>query len=120
MMIEYMEPDFTFDNENGLLKQLVHDGWKQVNIIWSKAGSVRGGHFHKYNEECFYVVSGRFDLELWKVNYPSEVYKMGQGEFFKISPYVYHTFTYLEETVLVSMYSCGVELENGEKDIWIE
>ena len=49
MLIEYIKPDFEFKNENGTLIQLVHEGWKQVNVIFSNATGVRGGHYHKYN-----------------------------------------------------------------------
>ena len=43
MLIKMLEPDFVFENEAGSLKQLVHDGWKQVNVITSVGGAVRGG-----------------------------------------------------------------------------
>jgi hypothetical protein len=36
---------------------------------------------------------------------------------FRIGPFVYHTFEYLEETALISMYSSGVEEPGGRKDI---
>ena len=65
-LIEFLAPDFVFENEAGCLKQLVHDGWKQVNVITSVRGSVRGGHYHKFNREAFYVVSGAFKLVVWQ------------------------------------------------------
>ena len=37
---------------------------------------------------------------------------------FLIPPYVFHTFEYREETLLVSLYSEGVERFGSEKDIW--
>jgi hypothetical protein len=45
---------------------------------------------------------------------------MKQGDWFTIAPFVFHTFEYLDDTVLVSMYSNGVELSETEKDIWTE
>jgi hypothetical protein len=33
---------------------------------------------------------------------------------------VFHTFRYHEDTVLVAMYSSGVELNDNVKDIWTE
>lgn len=117
MLIEYMKKDFEFTNDTGTLIQLVHDGWKQVNVIFSKLGGVRGGHYHKYNDECFYVVSGSFNLTVWK-DCEQEHYLMKKEDMFRIKPYVYHTFEYLEDTFLVSMYSNGVELDDGTKDIW--
>jgi quercetin dioxygenase-like cupin family protein len=119
MLIQYLDTDFRFENENGILVQLVHDGWKQVNVITSVAGKKRGGHYHKYNQEAFYVVSGSFRLLVWKDDVQEE-YTMRQGDWFMIEPYVFHTFEYAEDTTLVSMYSNGVEMSETEKDIWTE
>lgn len=117
-LIEFIEPDFRFENENGILVQLVHDGWKQVNAIFSLGGKKRGGHYHKYNKEAFYVVSGSFKLVVWNNN-DKEEYWMKKGDMFVINEYVFHTFDFLEDTLLVSMYSNGVEFDFG-KDIWAE
>lgn len=119
MLIEYLKTDFEFKNENGLLVQLVHEGWKQVNVITSIAGKARGGHYHKYNEEAFYTVSGSYKLFVCKDDQKEE-YLIKPGNLFKIKPYVYHIFEYLEDTVLVSMYSRGVVLDEDTKDIWTE
>ena len=119
MLIEWLKPDFIFENDSGCLKQLVHDGWKQINVITSRAGSVRGGHYHKYNREGFYVVKGSFLLSVW-VDGEKETYEMKVGDMFLIPPYVFHTFEYAEDTTLISMYSQGVELSEIEKDIWTE
>ena len=48
----------------------------------------------------------------------SEEYIFYKGDMFKIPPYVLHSFYYEEDTWLVSMYDKGVELQNGEKDIY--
>ena len=119
MLIEFTKPDFVFENECGSLKQLVHDGWKQVNVITSLGGSIRGGHYHKYNKEGFYIVSGSFRLVAWN-DTEKEEYEIKSGVMFYIPPFVFHTFEYHEDTVLVSMYSNGVELSDTEKDIWTE
>ena len=37
---------------------------------------------------------------------------------FLIPPYVFHTFEYQEDTILVSLYDEGVERPGSEKDIW--
>ena len=119
MLIEYTKPDFVFENEAGSLKQLVHDGWKQFNVITSVGGAVRGKHYHKYNNEGFYIIQGSFKLIVWKDDIREE-YEIKAGDMFFIPPYVFHTFEYHEDTVLVSMYSNGVELSETEKDIWTE
>ena len=119
MLIEWLRLDFVFENAAGCLKQLVHEGYKQVNVITSAAGSARGGHYHKYNTEAFYVISGSFTLELRRGE-EREKYEIRAGDMFALPPNVFHTFSYHEETLLVSLYSRGVELSETEKDIWTE
>lgn len=118
MMIEILKPDFRFKNDSGLLVQLVRDEWKQVNVISSAKGSVRGGHYHKYNKEAFYLIKGAFDLDVWNKEGVHERYYFKSGDMFMIKEYISHTFAYTEDTVLVSLYSQGVELDNDSKDIW--
>ena len=118
-LIQWLKIDFEFENEAGCLRQLVHGGWKQVNVITSRKGSVRGGHYHKYNTEAFYLINGSLTLTLWRGG-ARETYEIRQGDFFAVLPGVYHTFEYHEDTLLVSMYSNGVEMESGVKDIWTD
>lgn len=42
------------------------------------------------------------------------------GDFFEIEENDVHSFYFLEETTLVSMYSSGVEKADGQKDIYTE
>lgn len=118
MLVKKMKTDFEFSNENGSLVQLVHDGWKQVNVLISKKGSKRGGHFHKENQEAFYIVEGKLILILDE-NEEHEETEFSTGEMFMISPYQMHNFIFLEDTIMVSMYSNGVERLDGTKDIYV-
>lgn len=117
MLVNIVKPDFQFTNDNGSLVQLVHEGWKQFNVIFSKKDSFRGGHFHKINHEAFYIISGKLSLELNSKN-EKETNIFGVGDMFVISPYQLHSFMFMEDTVMVSMYNLGVELDDGSKDIY--
>lgn len=117
MNIEIIQPDFCLDNEKGRLVQLVHDGWKQFNVLISPQGSNRGGHFHKINRECFYVIEGKMKLIIGDKK--NELIKQfGPGDFFVIPPYTLHSLAFEEKTILVALYDIGIERENGEKDIY--
>lgn len=116
-MIEIITPDFIYEDDRGRLVQLVHEGWQQVNIISSKADMVRGGHYHKQNRELFFIVDGKCRVRVRKGK-KAEEYQFSKGDMFVISEYVAHDFIYEKDTVLVSMYSKGVELDNGGKDIY--
>lgn len=119
MLIKYLTPDFKFENETGLLVQLVHQGWEQVNVLVSAKDSVRGGHFHKISKEAFYVISGKCKLIL-ETEKEREENELKQGDMFMISPYQKHTFIFDEDTVMVSMYDVCVEKADGSKDIYKE
>lgn len=119
MLLQMKEPDFIFENASGCLVQLVREGFRQINVITSVAGSKRGGHFHKINKEAFYVISGGFKLLLEEDGIQEE-YRLKAGDMFLIEPYQKHYFEYTEDTVLVSMYDKGVELPRNGKDIYTE
>lgn len=119
MLIMFIKPDFEFSDDRGSLKQLVHNGWKQVNYITSVGKAFRGNHYHKENREAFYVIKGRFRLIVSTIDGSiKEEYEMKSGDFFIIDPMVVHSFDYLEDTDLISFYDKGVENEKGDKDIF--
>lgn len=113
-MLKIKKTDFEFCDNRGSLVQLIHEGYRQVNVITSKAGVSRGGHYHKENEEAFYIISGSL-----KVIVEDQEYIFSAGDFFGIEANDMHRFLFLEDTTLVSMYSNGVEKDNGEKDIYL-
>lgn len=118
-LIEFLKPDFIFENDAGSLNnQFMTDGSRLI-LFSSVGGSVRGGHYHKYNEEAFYIITGAFKLIVWLEDQKEE-YEIKAGDFFMINKNVFHTFEYTEDTWLISMYSSGVELDESTKDIWTE
>lgn len=119
MLIKYLDTDFKFENETGLLVQLVHEGWNQINVLVSTKGSIRGGHFHKVSNEAFYIVSGKCKLILENAG-EKEENELKAGDFFLVSPFQKHTFIFDEDTIMVSMYDICVENADGSKDIYKE
>ena len=119
MLIEFIKPDFEHIDERGSLIQLVHNGYKQVNYITSSTKCVRGNHYHKKNEEAFFIISGKIKLTLEKLDQPIiEVHELGANNFFIIKRNINHIFEFLEPTTLISMYSSGVEESDGSIDIF--
>lgn len=118
-MVDFLTPDFQFTDERGTLVQLVREGYKQVNVVRSKAGAFRGGHCHRLNKEAFYVVEGSIELTVRKEGVEKN-FHFFSGDMFAIHPMVYHDFLFHSDTILIGMYDKGVELPNGEKDIIAE
>ena len=119
-LIKIITPNFQYEDLRGRLVQLVRTGYCQVNIIESVAGATRGGHYHIQNREAFYVIGGKLKLTVWHLNVGTqkEEYEFSENAMFEIEPYTIHSFEFIEPTMLVSMYSMGVELADGTKDIY--
>ena len=119
MLYKRLTPDFVVTNPKGHLAQLCHEGWCQVNVLTSPAGSFRGNHYHKENLECFYVVSGSLKVFFTSVDgSETEQVVFNEGDMFVIYPYVVHSLESVSDTILVALYDKGVEKVSGEKDIW--
>jgi dTDP-4-dehydrorhamnose 3,5-epimerase-like enzyme len=118
-MIEILNPVFSHTDERGQILQLVSDGYHQVNVIQTFAGSTRGRmHYHEHNSELFYIISGSLQLGCMDVRTgETQQYSFRQGDMFKVPPMIGHNFVFTEDTLIISMYSSGVELPNGTKDI---
>lgn len=117
MLMENLKVDFEYEDERGTLTQLVRRGYSQINVVTTKKGVVRGGHYHKMNTEAFFLVSGSCRVSVSKDDI-TEVATYHAGDFFRIGPYVMHDFEYLEDTIMVTMYSLGAELDDGTMDMY--
>lgn len=116
-LIEILTPDFTFTDDRGTLTQIVHEGFTQVNAVFTRAGKIRGNfHYHESTKELFFVIKGKIEFTA-KYNGISENYTFSDGDMFMVNENVRHTFSYIEDTYLVALYTTPVEKEDGTKDI---
>ena len=113
------EVDFQHKDVRGCLTQLIHSGYAQVNVLESKKGATRGTHFHREATEAFYLIVGSVETVLVGKD-SSERVVFQKGDFFEIPPNVLHNMMFLEESLMVQMYSIPVEREDGTKDFFVE
>ena len=113
-LIEFVKPDFNFEDERGSLTQLFRNGWNQVNYISSEKGSVRGGHYHKKNSEMFFIISGDIKLTLKDIkSFNTEEYILTKGDMFVIRKDISHNFEFISQWQLITAYDNGVETDSG-------
>lgn len=116
-LIKILKPDFSFEDERGVLTQIVHEGFSQVNAVYTKKGSVRGAfHYHRFTKEAFFIISGSVKVYL-SLDGKKEAYDFKTGDMFLIDENVKHCFEYKEDTYLVALYTSCVETKDGTKDI---
>lgn len=114
-----MNVDFKHVDERGELIQLVHLGFEQINVLESRKGVVRGGHYHKESVEAFYVVRGSVILtSSYKGVREQECFRT--GDFFRVPVGVVHSMEFPENCLMVQMYDKCVDKGNGKMDIYAE
>ncbi len=118
-MLKQVDVDFKHIDERGSLVQLVHEGFSQINVLQTRKGVTRGGHYHKISRERFYVIGGSVSVSLKKENEKKEIV-FKAGDFFEIEPYTIHSMYFPEDCVMVAMYDVPVEKEDGSMDIYSE
>ena len=118
-LFETLTPDFVFRDEKGLLTQLVHFGFTQVNVLKSKKGTQRGDHYHKVSREAFYVANGSVELTIRRDG-QEQTKLFIEGDFFLIPVNTYHLMDFPEDCTLVALYDIPIEHEDGTKDIFVE
>ena len=116
-LIEKLTPDFTFPDDRGLLVQLVHEGYRQVNAVFTKKGAVRGNyHYHSSTDEVFFVLGGRVAVTA-VLDGVTDTAEFCTGDMFRIPVNVRHNCRYLEDTNLVVLYTNPVDRPDGTRDI---
>lgn len=114
-VITFIEPEYNISDDRGYLKQLVSSGWNQTNLVFSKKNTFRGGHFHKNNDEVFFIINGTFELSLEK-NEKKYSFDITPNDMFIIHKNASHSFDFKEDCLLISFYDKGV-LADKEIDI---
>ena len=109
--------DFSHTDDRGSLNQLVHEGYEQVNVLYTRAGVNRGGHYHKRAKECFFVISGAVEVTAW-LGEEKETVLYEKNDFFQINPPAAHSMFFPEDCVMVALYDKAVENPDGTKDIY--
>lgn len=117
MLYHKLSADFVHSDERGCLTQLIHEGFSQFNVLETRRGVRRGGHYHKVSKEAFFVVFGSVQVSL-KQGDKEEEALFQKGDFFLISPGVIHSMYFPEDCILAAMYDVPVEREDGTKDIY--
>lgn len=95
---------FSFDDARGWIRGIDNQvAWKELNVMFTKKGEVRGNHFHQTTTELIYIIQGNVNVEWFPVNNPiPECLTLTSLTGVIISPGENHTFTALEDTIWIN------------------
>lgn len=101
-----LSPYMEKTDSRGSFTGLINSGaWEEINLIKTEAGGVRGGHYHKYTSELFYIISGEIEVEVSKEGEDTQVHLFSGGSIFLIEPYEVHTFRCLTACTWINVLS---------------
>lgn len=98
---------FKHEDERGSITGLIDFGnWQEMNLITSKSGSIRGGHYHELTEELFYILEGTIKIKLENINTKEKSTIIANtNDVLLIQPNVIHTFEMLTDSKWINLLS---------------
>lgn len=96
--MNFIKPYFSRQDDRGKFIGLLNFGqWEEVNYLFTKAGEIRGNHYHKDTIEVFYIIAGSVKVTTISSNGSPLVHDIKAGEIFEIPPGEIHTFHCLSD-----------------------
>ena len=114
-MVERISDTFSIATNVAPSRGIVNFGeWKEVNLINSAEGTVRGHHYHTRTDEIFLILDGEVEVSVQKVEGGKlvgvpEVSLVGPGDAFIVRSMQYHIFKLKSQARWKSIY-CLVAL----------
>lgn len=108
-----------FIDDRGSIQTLVNGGVHAVQVITSKAGSVRANHYHRKDSHLMYVVSGKMryvERPAESDEVPTWTY-VSAGQLIYTPPMVEHAVEFVEDTVFLNLTGKSREQDDYEGDL---
>jgi dTDP-4-dehydrorhamnose 3,5-epimerase-like enzyme len=102
-------------DERGGFWQIAQTGWSEINFAETVADKYRGNHFHKENQELFFITEGQVEVTLRSIHEPQpQTILVSKGEAILIEPYEFHIFYTRRQTQWIVLLSQGINPESPD------
>jgi len=114
-MIKFIKRYFKDSDERGSIEGIINYGeWKEINLITSSSGSVRGNHYHKHITELFIILDGEIKVVVQKVKDGKLVgdtfeNNVKSGDVFLVESFVNHTFFVKKDSRWINVLSEAIK-----------
>ena len=95
-----------FEDERGIIANILEEPITHVAIITSKKGSIRANHYHPKQVQYVYLVSGKYEdvsKDLTLKNAKMQTRTILAGDLVITPPMVAHAMRFLENSVLLNL-----------------
>ena len=110
--------DAPWTDERGMIQPLVDRPMRAASLITSKAGSIRGNHYHKTDWHYCYLLSGRMEYYERPVGSDEKPTKLvfHPGQMVYSKPMTEHAMKFLEDSVWICLFRNCRHQEDYEAD----
>lgn len=110
------KPLFECKDERGVLREVIRfDQFRQFNEALRLKGQEHESHYHKKDEELFYVMYGKVEVKVENKNTGEKWHFTAlPGEGFIVYPYESHSFYFLEDTLFAVLHSSQFDKNNPD------
>lgn len=119
-MLKIVERYFRTGDDRGALEGLVNFGeWRELNLVTSRAGAVRGNHYHLTTRELFIILDGEIRVAVQSVEDgrlvgPVEERTVRPGDVVLVEPLANHTFTIVRDARWINVLSSRIDPANPD------
>jgi quercetin dioxygenase-like cupin family protein len=110
--------DHLFEDERGIIKNLLHTPIYSVAYITSKKGTERANHYHNVDHHYAFVLSGEIEYcerNIDGSNPRSWIFKT--GDMFYTRPQIVHVMRFIQDTVFMTFSKVKKDHEHYEEDV---
>ena len=119
-MLHFVNRYFVHTDERGSIEGLINSGnWKEINLVTSDTGIIRGNHYHKKTNELFIILEGEIKVLTQKINQGNPVDEVREnyvkgGDVFIIKPMTNHIFIPLKPSKWINALSEPIDKNNPD------
>ena len=119
-MIEFLESYFSHKDDRGSIVGITNEfNIEEINLIQSKAGSVRGHHYHKKSHELFFIIEGEIEIVVQRISKDGilgeqDKFVVKENDIFFIKPYIVHTFNIIKDSKWLNALSLRHDSNNPD------
>lgn len=102
--VKRIKPDFA--DARGEITNVLEEPINHVAIITSKAGAVRGNHYHPEQMQYVYLVNGKYEsvtTDVREENGKKESIVVEAGDLVITPPMIAHAMRFLEDSVFLNL-----------------
>ena len=95
-----------FTDERGEIKNILENPINHVAIITSKAGSIRGNHYHPNDTQYCYLINGKFESHAKDINndkLEKEIQIIEPGDLVTTPQNIAHAMKFIEDSTFLAL-----------------